>query len=793
MAYVNVLSGVSSSLANMVKNLSTSKHTDVNTKIDIVSTTLGDMSTYLQHFAIEQSKFATNTSLQLDKIEKQINYINKRISPKIFTIGKGKNEQSVKYDPLAPEGRQVTVLTGSGKSGRLASKKGGATSEYNQALSKAAYSSNSESDSTPISVKPKMTAAGSTKEERAALYKKLSYETREDDPVYLLKVSMEENFKKVFDTLEEIKSQINSNKSILPNIPIPIPRRGGKTPLPFRGIRGILTGLAVIGATKYGLDKYNAYRSMNPNRKSSDALTDIGVNLGVGGGVGGAVGVYGAIKTKKAFKTYRAAERLAMMRKVNPGAMRATGKQKTIWKLFLKFLEKRAPKIFAKIGARLAGSAFLAGIPLFGWVTLLAVDTFFLISTLFDVYTLWQEFNQLTDAEKQQFSSDEEINAFTGGVAPRAAAGNRPKSPAYRGSPMGGPMLPPINTTQQTTAPQTTAAAPLPQKTAESMELINAPPGTPGAVPEEFIGGMGKDLSKYIVKAKASVNIDGLNPMLKDRMAAMAKEYYDLTKRKIQVNSGFRTYQQQAALYKELGPGKAAPPGRSRHESGLAIDINSSDGNKLAALGLLKKYGFVRPVSNEAWHVEPKETAKRGGGIPDNPYNPGQPIAVPDKNGNAVSPDTGKKLSESELDKTVKNNIDLSAVNTPSASPTPTISPSPADSAVLTSTETNTSVMPAATAAIQEISSIPPTPAVATATAAAPSQVASGSSISQQSSTLEQNKLAAAVQPVINNVIPMAPPVQCRFQPQKPANLPEASIDNGDTTIKTMFARDRWA
>ena len=83
---------------------------------------------------------------------------------------------------------------------------------------------------------------------------------------------------------------------------------------------------------------------------------------------------------------------------------------------------------------------------------------------------------------------------------------------------------------------------------------------------------------------------------------------------------------------------------------------------------------------------------------------------------------------------------------------------------------------------------------IPTTITAASSKTAAGSYISEQSSVLEQNKMAAAVQPIVNNnVIPMAPPVQCRFQSQKPMNLPEASINNSDDTIKTMFTRDRWA
>ncbi|MEH7236387.1 M15 family metallopeptidase [Bacillus sp. JJ1562] len=41
------------------------------------------------------------------------------------------------------------------------------------------------------------------------------------------------------------------------------------------------------------------------------------------------------------------------------------------------------------------------------------------------------------------------------------------------------------------------------------------------------------------------------------------------------VNSGFRDFEQQAKLYKEMGPSYALPPGYSEHNLGLSIDVGS--------------------------------------------------------------------------------------------------------------------------------------------------------------------------------------------------------------------------
>lgn len=91
---------------------------------------------------IESSISETNTNI--DELQNQnteilniLEDISKKLSPKDITVGKGEAAQTFRYDPLAPEGRKVTVVTASGKAGRFASKK-----ESFSVLSKAAYLSN---------------------------------------------------------------------------------------------------------------------------------------------------------------------------------------------------------------------------------------------------------------------------------------------------------------------------------------------------------------------------------------------------------------------------------------------------------------------------------------------------------------------------------------------------------------------------------------------------------------------------------------------------------------------------
>jgi hypothetical protein len=67
--------------------------------------------------------------------------------------------------------------------------------------------------------------------------------------------------------------------------------------------------------------------------------------------------------------------------------------------------------------------------------------------------------------------------------------------------------------------------------------------------------------------------------------------------------------------------------------------MNSADANKAVGLGLFEKFGFARPVSAEAWHIEAKEAR---GGSPDNPAAPGKGVMVAGAGGKATSPDSGK-------------------------------------------------------------------------------------------------------------------------------------------------------
>ena len=101
------------------------------------------------------------------------------------------------------------------------------------------------------------------------------------------------------------------------------------------------------------------------------------------------------------------------------------------------------------------------------------------------------------------------------------------------------------------------------------------------------------------------VDLDGTNPEFKKNLLAMAEEYGAVTGKKLPINDAHRETAEQAKLYASMPKGRAAKPGTSLHEFGLAIDADSATLNELDKMGLMKKYGFTRPVGAEPWHVEP--------------------------------------------------------------------------------------------------------------------------------------------------------------------------------------------
>lgn len=186
------------------------------------------------------------------------------------------------------------------------------------------------------------------------------------------------------------------------------------------------------------------------------------------------------------------------------------------------------------------------------------------------------------------------------------------------------------------------------------------------------------DASKLsqVANIKGGVDVEHLAPALKVRLAGMATEFVQKTGRKLTINSGYRSSAKQAELYRR-DPQHAAKPGKSAHEVGAAIDINTTDINAAEQLGLLRKYKLFRPLYPpfklsgilESWHVEPLERmgilSYGDGGIVvnnDGAINPSDgSIVPPTRDDGAIIGASSAQVNQKEEDVTVTQNIIINA------------------------------------------------------------------------------------------------------------------------------------
>jgi len=108
-----------------------------------------------------------------------------------------------------------------------------------------------------------------------------------------------------------------------------------------------------------------------------------------------------------------------------------------------------------------------------------------------------------------------------------------------------------------------------------------------------------------------------LQPNVQSAFVQMAQEYNNLTGKKLQVNSAFRSPEEQANVNSGTNP-KAAP-GMSLHQMGRALDIQSGQVADLAANGLLSKFGFNQLAG------DPPHISMANGGILSGPRSGYQP------------------------------------------------------------------------------------------------------------------------------------------------------------------------
>jgi hypothetical protein len=118
-----------------------------------------------------------------------------------------------------------------------------------------------------------------------------------------------------------------------------------------------------------------------------------------------------------------------------------------------------------------------------------------------------------------------------------------------------------------------------------------------------------------LIPYKNTINVRGVNKDVWHNFQGMVAEYHEKTGDGVQLNSAYRSLAEQEQLFKTKPPGYAARPGRSLHNWGFALDINSADANAMAdtpsdieqGKSIMDRWGFYRPIkSKEPWHIQPK-------------------------------------------------------------------------------------------------------------------------------------------------------------------------------------------
>jgi LAS superfamily LD-carboxypeptidase LdcB len=241
------------------------------------------------------------------------------------------------------------------------------------------------------------------------------------------------------------------------------------------------------------------------------------------------------------------------------------------------------------------------------------------------------------------------------------------KEAEKKGKPKEKPVQKPAEAPAPTPTPAAPAPSPAPTPAAPPAAAAAAPQAAPAAAQAT---GPAPSLSS-VVQVQSGVDTGGLNPELTKRIAMMASAFKEQTGKTLIVTSGFRSNEKQKQLYDDWKAGRlkapavaepAPPLGKGKgslHSSGLALDIAAGGPNKAppdrdlnvlagtrsSPTGWLEKFGLVRNVPGEDWHVQLAGTPPTA----DNPQNPGQPVAVPTKTGGAVEVDSGKKESISPV------------------------------------------------------------------------------------------------------------------------------------------------
>ena len=194
----------------------------------------------------------------------------------------------------------------------------------------------------------------------------------------------------------------------------------GKGPKPKVKMPGIMGTIATVLGIGY-LNKFagssdeatdestNIDSSVTPTDTKSESLTTM--DKVVAGGVG-ALGAYSTYRGVQGVRTATAMTKDAILdARTMSVSQLANSKPETKWGKFLAFVAQKNPKLWGKIGLKLAQAGALAAIPIVGWIGA-AINLGLGFWTAWQLYELWKEFSGQddgSDTTPQRVSPNEPV------------------------------------------------------------------------------------------------------------------------------------------------------------------------------------------------------------------------------------------------------------------------------------------------------------------------------------------------------------------------------------------------
>ena len=139
---------------------------------------------------------------------------------------------------------------------------------------------------------------------------------------------------------------------------------------------------------------------------------------------------------------------------------------------------------------------------------------------------------------------------------------------------------------------------------ARSVKAGAAPASLPSGGPSQEPKRSWTDYIKFTGGTGTKEHFAKLLDPVQQNFAQMAEDYMTLTGKRLQVNSAYRSPEEQAKV--DSGSNPKALPGHSKHQQGRAIDINSSQVEDLKRSGLLQEFGFS-PLQGDPPHIFMKD------------------------------------------------------------------------------------------------------------------------------------------------------------------------------------------